>query len=233
MTPKDELDSNPIRIGIIEDDLGIRKFLRTALEEAGWQVEEASTGQGGKLLMSEHPPDLLLVDLGLPDMDGTRLIREIRSWTTMPIIVLSARKLENEKIFALDSGADDYLTKPIGASELRARLRAHLRRRLLPAKTVSFADVRIELDSRQVFRNDELVHLSPLEFGILSILCRNAGKVVTQREILHEVWGPDHADSAHYLRIYMGHLRHKLEKVPARPSHLLTELGVGYRLVFE
>jgi two-component system, OmpR family, KDP operon response regulator KdpE len=224
---------NPIRIGIIEDDPGIRRFLRAALEEEGWCVEEAGSGSGGKCLVAERPPDLLLVDLGLPDMEGTLLIREIRSRTAAPIIVLSARNRENDKILALDSGADDYLTKPIGASELRARLRAHLRRRNQMVRQVAFGDVRVDLDSRQVFRGEALVHLSPTEFGILEILCRKAGKVVTQRELLNEVWGAEHKESAHYLRIYMGHLRHKLELEPARPRHLQTELGVGYRLILE
>ena len=233
MNSTNEMDATPIRIVVIEDDMGIRKFLRTAFEGVGWIVEEAGTGQGGKLLLSERPPDLVLIDLGLPDMEGTQLIREIRSWTALPIIVLSARKMEHEKILALDSGADDYLTKPIGASELCARLRAHLRRRNLSTKSIHFGDIRIEMDSRQVFRNEELVHLSPIEFNILALLCRSAGKVVTQRQILHEVWGPDHRDSAHYLRIYMGHLRHKLEEIPAQPRYLRTELGVGYRLVTE
>jgi len=229
--------SEPLaNIIVIEDEQQIRRFIITSLENADLQVHSAETGQQGLIEVGTRKPDTVVLDLGLPDMDGIEVIQQIRSWSTVPIIVLSARTDEAEKVKALDAGADDYLTKPFGSAELLARIRAQLRRRSLAVEgksnngLYSFGEITVDLPKRQVFRASELVHLTPIEFRLLGILIRNAGRVVTQRQLLKEVWGPTYVESSHYLRIYMGHLRQKLEDDAAQPKYLITETGVGYRL---
>lgn len=225
-----------VTIVVIEDEKQIRRFLRTSLEAEGMDVHEAETGRQGLVEAATRKPDLLIVDLGLPDIDGVDVIRDVRGWTDMPIIVLSARNDEQEKVVALDVGADDYLTKPFGVSELLARIRAQLRRHHRGggsetlAEAFAFGDIRIDFARRKVTRGDEAVHLTPIEYRLLTTLVRHAGRVLTHRQLLKEVWGPSHVESNHYLRIYMGHLRQKLEADPAQPRHILTETGVGYRL---
>ena len=222
---------------VIEDEPQIRRFVRTALEAEGWQVHEADTAQRGLTEAGTRKPDLLVLDLGLPDGDGLELLRDLRCWSAVPVIVLSARVGETDKIAALDAGADDYLTKPFGVGELMARVRANLRRpRGAGADGASepvfrFGDVELDQRMRIVRRAGVDVHLTPIEYRLLSVLAAHAGRVLTHRQLLLEVWGPSHADQSHYLRIYMGHLRQKLEPDPAQPQHLLTETGVGYRLV--
>lgn len=220
---------------LIEDDKQIRRFVRVSLEAQGMTVHEALSGQQGLVEAATRKPDLVIVDLGLPDVDGIDVIRELRGWSGLPVIVLSARTQEEQKVAALDAGADDYLTKPFGVSELLARIRAHLRRRnQAPASetpAVSFGDVSVDLAMRRVTRNGESVHLTPLEYRLLATLVRHAGRVLTHRQLLVDVWGPSHVESPHYLRIYMAHLRQKLERDPAQPEHIVTETGVGYRLV--
>lgn len=233
---------NPVAI-LIEDEPQIRRFVRMALEAEGWQVHEADSAKRGLLDAGTRKPDLLVVDLGLPDGDGIDLIRDVRSWSNVPIVVLSARADETVKIAALDAGADDYLTKPFGVGELLARVRANLRRpRATPddgheaagaeEDTVfRFGTVEVDRQARIVRRDGVEVHLTPIEYRLLSALIANAGRVMTQRQLLIAVWGPSHTEQSHYLRIYMGHLRQKLERDPAQPEHLLTETAVGYRLM--
>ena len=222
---------------VIEDEPHIRRFVRTALEAEGWQVHEAATAQSGLTEAGTRKPDLLVLDLGLPDGDGLDLIRDARTWSVVPIIVLSARAEEADKIAALDAGADDYLTKPFGVGELLARVRANLRRPRAAAgadeaaQLFSFGDIEVDRQARLVRRIGVEVHLTPIEYRLLSVLVAHAGRVLTHRHLLREVWGPSHAEQSHYLRIYMGHLRQKLERDPAQPRHLLTETAVGYRLV--
>ena len=230
---------------LIEDEIQIRRFVRAALEGEGWLVHEADTAQRGLADAGTRKPDLLIVDLGLPDGDGLDLIRDVRGWTNVPIIVLSARTNEADKIAALDAGADDYLTKPFGLGELMARVRANLRRPRTaspeaqndtdtPASPVfRFGDVEVNRSERVVRRAGVEVHLTPLEYRLLAVLMANVGRVITHKQLLRDVWGPAHAEQSHYLRIYMGHLRQKLEKDPAQPEHLLTETAVGYRLLRE
>jgi two-component system KDP operon response regulator KdpE len=223
---------NP-RLLIIEDDPQIRRFLRNALAESGYDVHEADTAQRGLADAAARRPDVILLDLGLPDMDGLDVVKQIRAWTTTPIIVISARGLENTKVAALDLGADDYLVKPFGTGELLARIRAawrHANRAASPQGTVSGHGVLIDLDHRRVTRDGAEVHLTPTEFKLLGELARNAGKVLTQRHLLREIWGPSHAEDAHYLRLYMAQLRAKLERDATDPQLLQTEQGVGYRL---
>jgi len=184
-------------------------------------------------------PDLVIIDLGLPDGDGVDFIRDLRTWSSVPVIVLSARTSENEKVKALDAGADDYLTKPFGVSELLARVRASLRRQNANARgnqgastdIFEFGDVKVDLSARVVTKASTEIHLTPIEYRLLGVLIINVGRVLTQRLLLREVWGPSHSESSHYLRVYMGHLRQKLEDDPAQPKHILTETAVGYRLV--
>ena len=225
---------------IIEDEPQIRRFVRSALESEGWQVHEADTAKKGLIEAGTRKPDLLVLDLGLPDGDGLDVIRDVRGWSGVPIIVLSARGDELDKIAALDAGADDYLTKPFGTGELLARVRANLRRPRNAAGDNSspaddpvfrFGDVEVDRTARIVRRKGSEVHLTPIEYRLLSVLMANAGRVLTHRQLLREVWGPSHVDQSHYLRIYMGHLRQKLEVDPSQPMHLLTETAVGYRLV--
>ncbi|CAN7451935.1 two-component system response regulator KdpE [Trinickia sp. LjRoot230] len=220
---------------LIEDETQIRRFVRVSLEGEGIGVVEAESGKQGLVAAATRKPDLVIVDLGLPDTDGLDVIRELRGWSDMPVIVLSARTQEAEKVAALDAGADDYLTKPFGVSELLARIRAHLRRRNLgeanESAQVCFGAVAVDLAHRLVSRDGVPVHLTPIEYRLLVALVRHAGRVLTHRQLLSDVWGPSHVESSHYLRIYMAHLRQKLERDPAQPEHIVTETGVGYRLV--
>lgn len=235
MTPMSSPDEPPgALILLIEDDTQIRRFLRTTLTNSGYRLLEATSGQEGMRLVSTQHPDLIILDLGLPDVDGLDVTEQLRQWTSTPIIVLSARDKEGDKVQALDRGADDYLTKPFGTEELLARLRVSLRHRqqtlYVETPVFSFANVRIDLEHRQVYVAETEVHLTPIEYKLLTILVRYAGKVVTQKQLLKEIWGPTYEKETHYLRIYMGQLRHKLEADPAQPRWLLTEPGVGYRL---
>lgn len=226
---------------IIEDEPQIRRFVRAALQAEGWQVFEADTAGKGLTEAGTRKPDLLVLDLGLPDCDGLELIRDVRGWSAVPIIVLSARSGEADKIAALDAGADDYLTKPFGTGELLARVRANLRRPRAalgdggaaqePDPVFRFGQVVVDRQARLVRRSGAEVHLTPIEYRLLTVLMANAGRVLTHRQLLREVWGPAQAGQNHYLRIYMGHLRQKLEADPAQPQHLLTETAVGYRLL--
>ncbi len=221
----------------IEDDPQMRRFLRTGLAGQGFRVFDAETGRQGLVEVGTRKPDLVILDLGLPDMDGVDVVREIRSWTRVPVVVLSARSLETDKIAALDAGADDYLTKPFGLGELLARIRVALRHAnpsgAEAAETFAAGGLRVDFGKRTVTVGDHQVHLTPIEFRLLSVLIRNAGRVLTHRQLLKEVWGPAYVDRSHYLRVYMGQLRHKLEADPTRPRFLLTEAGVGYRFMTE
>jgi two-component system, OmpR family, KDP operon response regulator KdpE len=219
---------------IIEDEPEIRRFLRSSLGAEGYKVVESATARRGSIDAATHKPDLAIVDLGLPDFDGVEVIRRIREWSPMPILVLSARVQERAKIDALDAGADDYVTKPFGVGELLARVRAALRHavRILSGKnTLALEDATIDLEARKATRGDKEVHLTPIEFRIVACLVKHLGMVVTHRQLLGEVWGPTHVMDTHYLRIYMKQLRDKLEIDPVRPRHFVTETGVGYRLV--
>jgi len=224
---------------VVEDEKQIRRFVRQALEAEGWHVFEAETLKQGLIEAGTRKPDLVIIDLGLPDGDGVDFIRDLRTWSSVPVIVLSARTSENEKVKALDAGADDYLTKPFGVSELLARVRASLRRQNANARgnqgastdIFEFGDVKVDLSARVVTKASTEIHLTPIEYRLLGVLIINVGRVLTQRLLLREVWGPSHSESSHYLRVYMGHLRQKLEDDPAQPKHILTETAVGYRLV--
>jgi two-component system KDP operon response regulator KdpE len=219
---------------LIEDDPQFLKLLSTALGSQNYQVLTAATGQEGLITARNRQPSLLILDLGLPDIDGQEVILRLRKWSEVPIIVLSARDQENEITQALDSGADDYLTKPFSTAVLMSRIKALLRRvAKLPGGTQEFfqvGELKIELTKRRVFVGDQEVGLTPIEFNLLSVLVHHAGFVVTHRQLLEKVWGPSYIEHSHYLRVYMGQLRHKLESDPARPRYLLTEAGVGYRL---
>ncbi|WP_437804108.1 response regulator [Sorangium sp. So ce693] len=219
---------------LIEDEPQMRRFLRAMLAARGYRLVETETGAEGIAQATTRNPDLVLLDLGLPDMDGLEVTRRLREWTAVPIIVLSARGQEQDKIDALDGGADDYLTKPFSAGELLARLRVALRHAAHAAKaessTFKVQDVDVDLARRVVLRGGEEIHLTPIEYKLLTTLIRHAGKVLTHRQLLGEVWGPAYAGQTHYLRVYMAQLRHKLERDPARPQILITEPGVGYRL---
>ena len=218
---------------IVEDEKLIRRFVRASLEEEGCRVYEAGTCADGLLEAGANKPDLIVLDLGLPDGNGVDFIRDLRAWSDVPILVLSARSNEKDKIQALDVGADDYLTKPFGVGELRARARALLRRQSRisdeASPIIEFGEARVDLSRRVVTRAGEPVHLTPIEYRLLCVLLANTGKVMTQRHLLREVWGPASVESNHYLRVYVGHLRQKLEDDPTQPRHFLTETGVGYR----
>jgi two-component system KDP operon response regulator KdpE len=220
---------------LVEDERQIRRFVRTALEGEGWTVVEAGTLNQGLTDAATRKPDLIILDLGLPDGDGMEFIRDVRGWSPVPIVVLSARVGEQDKIAALDAGADDYLSKPFGVGELLARVRAAARRLQTAGAAhgpvFRFGDITVDRSLRTVHKGLGLVHLTPIEYRLLSLLVANVGKVLTHRQILREVWGPSHAEDGHYVRVYMGHLRHKLEDDPAQPKHILTETAVGYRLV--
>jgi two-component system, OmpR family, KDP operon response regulator KdpE len=226
------------RLLLIEDELPIRKFLGASLASAGYQLIEAETGRQGLARASQQPPDLVILDLGLPDMDGQDVLRLLREWLSAPVIILSARDQEKQKITALDSGADDYLTKPFSTAELLARIRVALRHASRGGNdglsaTFECGDLKVDLDARRTFARGAEVHLTPIEFKLLATLIRYAGKVLTHRQLLKEVWGPHQVEETHYLRVFMANLRRKLEADPAQPRYLLTEQGVGYRLAAE
>lgn len=232
------MTGNRAKILVIEDEVPIRKFLRITLESHDFQVLETDTAAKGIGTAVTEPPDAVLLDLGLPDQDGLEVIARLREWSTVPIIVLSARGRESDKVSALDAGADDYLTKPFSAGELLARIRVALRHSA--ASTSKSADplfvvgeLRVDLVRRTVHLGSEEIHLTPTEYRLLTVLIQHAGKVVTHRQILKEVWGPDSVFENQYLRVYMGQLRRKLEAEPTRPRYIRTEAGVGYRLVDE
>ncbi len=219
----------------IEDEAPIRRFLRASLTGNGYRLEEAATGGEGLALAATLQPDVVLLDLGLPDMDGLEVTRRLREWTQVPIVVLSARGQESDKVAALDAGADDYLTKPFGVPELLARLRVALRHAArtpgaLEDPVFQVDELKVDQARHQVWVGDTEVKLTPIEFKLLAVLVRYAGRMVTHRELLKAVWGPTYTKETHYLRIYVGQLRHKLERDPARPRWLQTEPGVGYRL---
>lgn len=226
--------SAPIAL-VLEDEREIRHFVRSSLEAEGWQVVEAETVKQGLIEAGTRRPDLVIADLGLPDGDGVDFIREVRTWSGVPIIVLSARTHEQDKVKALDAGADDYITKPFGTAELLARTRANMRRmragRSTQSSTFRFGDNDVDLAARIVRHHGAEVHLTPIEYRLLGVLIANADRVLTHPYLLREVWGPSHAQSTHYLRVFMGNLRQKLEDDPAQPRHFITETGVGYRLL--
>jgi len=219
---------------VVEDELAMRRFLRSALSTNGFRVLEASTMHEAAQIATTTPPAAILLDLGLPDGDGMELLRSLREWSTTPIIVLSARDRENDKVIALDAGADDYLTKPFGTSELLARVRValrHARGRVAPENpVVAVGPIQIDNARHEVTVDGKLVHLTPIEFKMLALLARHAGKVLTHRQLLHDVWGPRSTHQSQYLRVHMAALRRKIERDPARPRWLTTEPGVGYRL---
>ena len=229
--------SSIANVVVIEDEAQIRRFVRTALEAEHCSVTDAETGQRGILEAGTRKPDLVVLDLGLPDCDGIEVIREIRTWSGVPILILSARSLESEKVRALDAGADDYLTKPFGIAELQARVRALLRRAggIAPGGEpfLQLGDIRVDMLKRQVWRDAVEIRLTPIEYKLLTQLIANIGRVVTHRQLLREVWGPNHVEDTHYLRVYMAGLRRKLELDPALPRHIRTEPGVGYRLLVD
>ncbi len=223
---------------LIEDEPQIRRFLRASLVSHGYRLYEGSTGAEGLTEAATRQPDLIILDLGLPDMDGLEVIRQLREWTQVPIIVLSARGQERDKIAALDAGADDYVSKPFGVGELLARMRVALRHASINPKDAgdpvfSVGDLHVDLAQRQVVVAGQQVHLTPIEYRLLTTLIRHAGKLLTHRQLLNEVWGPAYTEQAHYLRVYVAQLRRKMEADPARPRYLLTEPGVGYRLASE
>jgi len=224
----------PARILVVEDELPIRRFLRPAIEAAGWRLIEAETGERGLLEASQSRPDVVILDLGLPDIDGIEVVRRVREWSAMPIIILSARGQEKDKIAALDAGADDYVQKPFNVGELVARIRVALRHAVSRAQpsadaTIVAGDITIDLHRRVVTRLGKEVHLTPLEYKLLTTLARHAGMVMTHRQLLREVWGPGHAEDSTYLRMFVRQLRQKLEDNPTQPEYLFTEMGVGYR----
>lgn len=230
--------NSKVCIVVIEDDPQICRFLRTSLSVQGFQVFEADSGEKGLVAVSTRKPDLIILDLGLPRMDGIAVIHKIREWSAVPIIVLSARSQENDKITALDAGADDYLTKPFSIGELAARIRVALRHSLqLSADVITtefqVGELRVDLSNRRVYIADHEIHLTPIEYRLLTVLIHHAGKVMTHRQLLLQVWGAAYVEQAHYVRIYMGQLRQKIEVDPTHPCYLLTEIGVGYRLLDE
>lgn len=232
------MNSTTPKILLIEDEPPIRRFLRISLESHDFQVIESETAAQGQQKAATELPDIVILDLGLPDQDGLEVIRRLREWSKVPIIVLSARGRESDKVAALDAGADDYLTKPFGVGELLARIRVALRHafnstspKAAPIFTVGH--LKVDLERRQVFVDSTEVHLTPTEYRLLMVLIQHAGKVVTHRHLLKEVWGPDNVFENQYLRVYMGQLRRKLEQDATRPRFLLTEAGIGYRLVDE
>ena len=218
---------------MIDDELQIRRLLRVTLEGNGYRVFDAATGKDGLIEAAQRRPDVIIIDLGLPDMDGVEVLKRLREWSQAPVLVLSVREGEDDKVTALDNGADDFVIKPFSTAELLARLRV-VRRRATPLEeNVVFRAGRLEVDlsSRQVLVQGKEIKMTPTEYPLLRLLVRNAGKVVTHRQILKEVWGPNYGDQTHYLRVYIGRLREKLEEDPTRPEVLVTEPGVGYRLL--
>lgn len=230
------MDTGNHHILIIEDEQPIRRFLRASLKNEGYRISEAGTGKEGLQIAAAQPPDLIILDLGLPDFDGQDVLQQLREWYTAPIIILSARDQEPQKIKALDHGADDYVTKPFGIGELLARMRTALRHslRTTPVDTsLIFGDLQIDLAARLVKRAAEIVHLTPLEYKLLITMARHSGKVLTHRFLLREVWGPLDSQENHYLRVFVASLRRKLESDPAQPKYIITEPGVGYRFAAE
>jgi two-component system KDP operon response regulator KdpE len=220
---------------VVEDEEQILKFLRAALDSHGYRYAEARNGEEALRQAATRSPDVVLLDLGLPDIDGLEVTRRLREWSAVPIVVLSARGRERDKVAALDLGADDYVTKPFGVGELLARVRAALRRAAAPERgaeqgVVEIRGLKMDLERRRVTRDGAEVHLTPIEYRLLALLARNAGRVMTHEQLLRQVWGPGYTEQKHYLRVYMGQLRHKLERDPARPKYLINEPGVGYRL---
>jgi two-component system KDP operon response regulator KdpE len=219
---------------VVEDEPQMLRFLRASLSAHGYRVVDASTGEDALKQAAAHNPDLVLLDLGLPDLDGLQVARRVREWASVPIIVLSARGQEQDKIDALDGGADDYLTKPFGTGELLARVRVAIRHAervgAAPESSIAVGDLRIDLARRRVEVDGNEVHLTPLEYKLFAVLMKHAGKVLTHRQLLADVWGPPYVEQAQYLRVYMAQLRHKLERDPARPRYLVTEPNIGYRL---
>lgn len=223
----------PLRILVIDDEPQIRRFLRVSLGAQGFDIVEAENGQEGLLKASADRPDLVILDLGLPDMDGMVVLRQLREWSRLPILILSVRGRETDKVAALDAGADDYLTKPFGLAELTARIRAALRHQLqatAPEPVFESGSLRVDLARRLVSVDGREIKLTPTEYDLLRILVTQAGKVVTHQHLLREVWGPASADQTHYVRIYIGQLRQKIEPDPSQPRYVITEPGVGYRL---
>jgi two-component system KDP operon response regulator KdpE len=222
---------------VIEDEPQMRRFLRAALDAEGFAIEEAGSAREGLVMAANRRPEALILDLGLPDLDGAEVIRRVREWSAVPVIVLSARAQEQDKVAALDAGADDYVAKPFGVGELVARLRVALRHAARAARPedggsiFEFGDLRVDLAARRVTRSGAEVHLTRTEYRLLAELVRHAGMVLTQRHLLKEVWGPSYIERPHYLRVHMAKLRQKLERNPAQPVHLRTEVGVGYRMV--
>src|SRR5262249_13870006 len=226
--------SSPLLL-LVEDELPIRRFLRASLAGEGYRLVEAECGQQAIKVAAQQPPDLVILDLGLPDMDGHEVLRQLREWLRAPVIILSVRDQEQQKITALDNGADDYLTKPFSTGELLARIRVALRHAAGQAgdqesSTFASGDLRVDLAARRVFMKDKEIHLTPIEYKLLTTLVHHAGKVLTHRFLLKEVWGPHHLQETHYLRVFMASLRRKIEADSAQPRYLLTEAGVGYRL---
>jgi two-component system KDP operon response regulator KdpE len=220
---------------VIDDEVQIRRLLRLTLEAAGYSVRESDTGRGGLDEIVRRAPDAVVLDMGLPDLSGLDVLRQLREWSRLPVLVLTVLAAENDKVAALDAGADDYLTKPFGSAELTARLRAILRRAPTEAElaTVAFGDITVDFPARTVRKAGAEVKLTPKEYALLRMLMLHRGKVVTHQQILRELWGPKSEEQTHYLRVHMAHLRQKLEAEPHRPKHLRTESGIGYRLVEE
>jgi two-component system KDP operon response regulator KdpE len=220
---------------LIEDEPQMQRLLRIILQGHGYRLVESPTGQEGLMQAATRSPDIILLDLGLPDIDGLEVTRRLREWSDIPIIVISAREQEQDKIKALDAGADDYLTKPFGAGELMARIRVAMRHRAIrqagqQESVFILENLRVDLARRQVFLSEKEVHLTPIEYKLLTVLIKNAGRVLTHKQLLKEVWGPPYLRETQYLRVYMAQLRHKLEADPARPRFLINEPGIGYRL---
>lgn len=218
---------------VVEDDSQIRHFLKIGLESNGYHYFEADSGRRGLVEITTRPPDLVILDLGLPDMDGLDFIDQVRSWSRVPLLILTAREKEQDKVTALDRGADDYLTKPFGVGELLARIRVALRHAIQGADEEPIFEngpLKVDFIARQVFVDKREAHLTPIEYKLLTLLARHAGKVLTQHQILKEIWGPHAMDQGNYLRVHMHQLRHKLEENPARPRLLINEPGVGYRM---
>lgn len=225
------MSSGP-RVLVIDDEPQIRRFLRISLEASGYEVHEVATGLEGISRAAQLRPDLIILDMGLPDIDGLEVLRRLREWTTTPTIILSVRDADDDKVAALDAGADDYLTKPFSLEELMARMRVTQRHALPGSQSHLFkaGDIAVDLSRRLVTRNGEVVKLTPTEYALLRLLIQHAGRVLTHKQILREVWGPEYVEETHYLRVYFAQLRQKLEENPSLPALILTEPGVGYRL---
>lgn len=220
---------------VIDDELQIRRLLRACLEGNGYRVLEARSGQEGITQAAQHPPDVVVLDLGLPDIEGVAVLKRLREWSRVPVVVLSVREREEDKVAALDNGADDYVTKPFGTAELLARLRVAQRHALSAAESpiLRFGDLEVDLTARVVKLKGQEVKLTSTEYSLLRLFVQHAGKVLTHRQLLKEVWGPNYVEQTHYLRVYIAHLREKLESEPTKPRLITTEAGVGYRFVAE